>query len=119
MNETMHVLAAFMMVMTGSGGTMEGEGWDSGVTVVGKRGGVRVSVCLCVSLKGRKLISLKCQLAGKLFFLIYQRKTNSLLNPPKEKCAPGLITECRKGEEVCRHPGSGSVLLRWHKRKKS
>lgn len=47
MNETMHILTAFMMVMTSSGGTIEGERWDSEVTVVGNRGGA--CACLFVS----------------------------------------------------------------------
>lgn len=44
-NETMHILAAFMMVMTSSTGTMEAECWDSGVMVV----------CVCVSVMGENL----------------------------------------------------------------
>lgn len=38
MNEAMHILTAFMMVMTSSAGTMPGECWDSGSMLVGKRG---------------------------------------------------------------------------------
>lgn len=48
-NETMHILAAFMMVMTSSGGTMEGECWDPGVMVVGNRGGACECLFVCVS----------------------------------------------------------------------
>lgn len=47
MNETMHILAAFMMVMTSSGGTMEGERWHSGVMVVGNGGGARECLFAC------------------------------------------------------------------------
>lgn len=49
MNETMHILAAFMMVMTSSGGTMEGECWDSGVMAVGNRGGACECLFVCVT----------------------------------------------------------------------
>lgn len=38
MNEAMHILTAFMMVMTSSAGTMPGECWDSGSMLVGNRG---------------------------------------------------------------------------------
>lgn len=48
-NETMHILAAFMMVMTSSGGTMEGERWHSGVMVVGNGGGERECLFVCVA----------------------------------------------------------------------
>lgn len=68
MNETMHILTAFMMVMSSSGGTMEGECWDSGVMVVGNRGGACEYLFMCVSLMGENLISPKCQLRKKLLF---------------------------------------------------
>lgn len=57
MNETMHILAAFMMLMTSSAGTMEGERWDSEVMVVGNRGGA--CECLFVSLMGENLQNVK------------------------------------------------------------
>lgn len=60
MNETMHILAAFMMLMSSSGGTMEGEGWDSGVMVVGNRGGA--CDCLFVSPMAENLRNVKQQL---------------------------------------------------------
>lgn len=68
-NETMHILAAFMMVMTSSGGTMEGERWHSGVMVVGNGGGARECLFVC-RWWVKKLIS-PCQLRNnQCFFFI-------------------------------------------------
>lgn len=46
MNEAMHILTAFMMVMTSSAGTMPGECWDSGFMLVGNRGDEGLGFCL-------------------------------------------------------------------------
>lgn len=67
-NETMHILAAFMMVMTSSGGTMEGERWHSGVMVVGNGGGARECLFVC-RWWVKKLIS-PCQLRNNLCFFL-------------------------------------------------